>query len=146
MKKYLKVTLSGLVCVLAMLLPLGAWADTTDFGIFHPSLSDKSVSFLAQIFGNVGNVLHGVSGSLLSEIFRVFNAAILTIAGFYIIYTTAKAIFDTAQDGEGMGKKMGAMVAIRSALSIGIMAPKFTGYSAIQVFVMWVVVQGVWLV
>src|SRR5690606_7732083 len=71
--------------------------------LLTPPLTDKSISYLSQLFGSVGNVLHGTSGSLLAQVFNVFNLGLLLIAGTFASYTVFKSVLSTAQDGEFMG-------------------------------------------
>lgn len=111
---------------------------------FTPLATDLSVNYLGQIFGTVGTVLHGTSGQLLGQLFKVFNIGILVLAGIFLIYTIIMTIINTAQEGEFMGRKWNsAWIALRTVLGIGLLVPSpTTGYSTIQAIVMWVVIQG----
>lgn len=111
---------------------------------FTPSATDQSVSYLGQIFGTVGTVLHGTSGQMLGQLFKVFNIGILVLAGIFLIYTIVMTVLNTAHEGEFMGRKWNsAWIAIRTVLGLGLLVPSpTTGYSTIQVIVMWVVIQG----
>lgn len=124
--------------------------------LFTPPSTDFSLSFLRHIFGmNFLGHIAGISGgtselvssgqSMLGVLFGVFNAGVISIAAMFLIYTTVRSIVDTAQEGEVMGKKLSHWTAIRTALGIGILVPKFSGFSFIQVFVMWTIIQGVGL-
>ena len=115
-------------------------------GLFTPPLTDLSMNYLGQMFGSVGTVLHGTSGSqLLSYVFVVFNLGIWVLAGCYVMYTVLSSVINAAHEGEFMGKKMNSMVPIRVVAGVAALLPKFSGYSFVQVIVMWVVVQGVGL-
>jgi defect-in-organelle-trafficking protein DotA len=111
---------------------------------FTPSPTDLSLSYLGQIFGTVGTVLHGTSGQMLGQLFLVFNIGILVLAGIFLIYTIVMTVLNTAHEGEFMGRKWNsAWIAIRTVLGLGLLVPSpTTGYSIIQVIVMWVVIQG----
>ncbi|MBN2689318.1 MAG: type IVB secretion system protein DotA [Gammaproteobacteria bacterium] len=113
--------------------------------LFSPSPSDFSMEFLRQIFGQVGSVLVGPQKTIIDVMFGVFNAGIISIASLFLIYTTVKTVIDTAQEGDAMGRKLSHWTAIRTALGIGMLVPKFNGYSFVQVIVMWVVIQGIGL-
>ncbi len=124
--------------------------------LFTPPSTDFSLSFLRHIFGmNFLGHIAGISGgtselvssgqSMLGVLFGVFNAGVISIAAMFLIYTTVRSIVDTAQEGEVMGKKLSHWTAIRTALGIGILVPKFSGFSFIQIFVMWTIIQGVGL-
>lgn len=111
---------------------------------FTPPATDQSVNFLGQIFGTVGTVLHGTSGQMLGQLFLVFNIGLLVLAGIFLIYTIVMTVINTAHEGEFMGRKWNsAWIAIRTVLGLGLLIPSpTTGYSIIQVIVMWVVIQG----
>lgn len=120
-------------------------AGTTYYPSFNPLPTDLSVSYLGQIFGTVGTVLHGTSGQILGQIFKVFNIGMLVIAGIFLIYTIIMTVLNTAHEGEFMGRKWNsAWIAVRTVLGLGLLVPSATtGYSTVQVIVMWVVIQGV---
>jgi defect in organelle trafficking protein DotA len=111
---------------------------------FTPLPSDLSVNYLGQIFGTVGTVLHGTSGQMLGQLFKVFNIGLLVLAGVFLIYTIVMTILNAAHEGEFMGRKWNsAWIAIRTVFGLGLLVPSpTTGYSSIQVFVMWIVIQG----
>lgn len=118
----------------------------SSYDIFTPPMTDKSINYLGQVFGTVGGVIHGTSGQLLAELFRVFNYAMVILASCMLIYTVVMSVLNTAHEGEFMGKQINSGWAIiRAVTGIGILVPKYTGYSLIQVFIMWVTVQGIGL-
>lgn len=111
---------------------------------FSPVQHDVSVSFLAQVFGSVNGVLHSNSTQLLGHMFGIFNAAVLAVGGVIFGYTSGVSLLSSAHDGEFLGKKYHSMyIPLRTAVGFAALIPKSTGYSAIQVFVMWIVLQGV---
>lgn len=112
---------------------------------FPISAKDTSMSILAQIFGDVGGLLPTEKVVLFGEMFREFNHAVLVLVIIIIMYTLLTSIVQTAHEGEFMGKKLHSMwVPIRSVAGFVLVVPsKVSGYSTIQVFMMWIVVQGV---
>src|SRR5262249_6600617 len=61
-----------------------------------------------------------------------------------IIYATVVGVMQTAHEGEFMGKKWGGIwVPIRTVLGIATLVPTASGFSAIQLVMMWVILQGV---
>jgi defect-in-organelle-trafficking protein DotA len=119
---------------------------TTD--IFNPDAvregTDKSIYLLGMIFGNVDGVLQSQGSQILGVMFGIFNAAILGLGGIIVLYTLVVSTLNTAQEGEYLGKKWSSLwIPIRSAMGIALLVPKASGYSVIQIFVMWVVLQGV---
>lgn len=142
MRKLLK----RLITLSLVFLPLIAYAqspsDMTD--VFAVSPTDPSVIFLGQIFGTVGGSLHGTSGQLMGTLFKYFNLGILAVAGIFLVFTTVKLVLETTAQGSFMGREgKAAFTVIRTVTGIGLLVPSSTtGYSVIQVIVMWAVVQG----
>ncbi|BBB15603.1 Dot/Icm secretion system protein DotA [Candidatus Rickettsiella viridis] len=109
-----------------------------------PPASDLSVSYLATIFGVVDGVLHGTGSQILGTMLGSFNAAILVMASVLLTYALFISILNTAHQGEFLGQKWSSIwVPLRMVSGVGLLLPKATGYSFIQILVMWVVVQGV---
>ncbi len=116
-------------------------------GVFDPPPTDKSVELLGIIFGaTVGDIyLGGATNSALSEIMEKFNFIIVTAGLIVVSYAGIMSTINTAQEGTVMGKKWSAIwVPMRSIIGMLLMVPSpGTGYSMIQVTVMWIVLQGV---
>lgn len=120
--------------------------------IFSPASQDQSIYFLGQIFGNVGNVL-AVSDSshvnfLLPAVFSTINTIALMAGAIIVIYTTIVGLMATAHEGEFLGKRWGGggggiWIPIRMVLGVASLFPASSGYSILQIIVMWIVVQGV---
>lgn len=135
-------------CILTLLfLPVAAFAASSDVGNplnFTPPPSDISVVFLGNIFGSVDGILHGSGSQILGEMFRIFNAAVLSLGGIVFLYTTTIGVLNTAHEGQVLGQKYSTVwVPIKLTAGIGLLLPKASGYCYMQIFVMWVVVQGV---
>lgn len=114
--------------------------------LFDIAPEDQSIYFLGQIFGNVGGVLtsSGSTISFLGMIFQSINTVALTVGAIIVVYTTVVGLLATAHEGEFLGKKWsGLWVPIRMVLGIGCLFPAASGYSAIQVIIMWIIVQGI---
>lgn len=134
MKKFL---LAGFFCLFPSLL----LADTLSL---TPPTSDLSMSYLATIFGVVDGVLHGTGSQILGTMFGAFNSIILVMASTILSYVLFISILNTSHEGEFLGKKWSSIwVPLRTVMGVGLLLPKATGYSFIQIMVMWVVVQGV---
>lgn len=111
---------------------------------FAPPASDYSVVFLGNLFGVVDGVLSGTGSQIMGNIFGVFNAAVLAIGGIVILYTLIVATMNTAHEGQMLGQKWSSIwIPIRSTIGLALLIPKGSGYCMMQIFVMWVVVQGV---
>ena len=109
-----------------------------------PSASDPSVMYLSYIFGVVNGVLHGSGTQILGKMFGIFNMSVLMLASIIAVYTTLMAVLNTGQDGEFLGKKWSSLfVPVRVLSGVLLITPTSTGYSWIQVGVMWMVLQGV---
>lgn len=111
---------------------------------FSPPPGDFSVVFLGNIFGIVDGVLHGTGSQIMGTMFGVFNSAVLAIGGLIIMYTLIVSTMNTAQEGQMLGQKWSSIwVPLRSTLGLALLIPKASGYCLMQIFVMWIVIQGV---
>ncbi len=109
-----------------------------------PPPGDVSVAFLSNIFGSVDGVLHGSGSQLLGNMFGVFNAAVLFLGGLVILYTLLISTLNTAHEGEVLGKDWSSIwVPLKMVTGIALLIPKASGYSFIQIFMMWVAVMGI---
>lgn len=113
--------------------------------LFALSSNDQAVAYLGQIFGYVGSVLPVQNPPLLvGMMFKVLNTTALTIGAILVIYVTVVGLLKTAQEGEFLGRQWNALwVPVRTVLGIAALFPTSTGYSAIQVIIMWIILQGV---
>ncbi|MEK6730557.1 MAG: DotA/TraY family protein [Pseudomonadota bacterium] len=124
-----------------------ALADTdVNVTFFTAPASDISLQFVSALFGRFTTALPQVfrSTSIISTMFTAFNHAVLVLGAITILYTTLIAIVNTAHQGEFLGKKFDSMwVPIRSVAGFALLIPVMQGYSSIQIFMMWVITQGV---
>lgn len=105
---------------------------------------DMSIRFLSNIFGVVDGVLHGSGSQIFGAMFGVFNAAVLSLGTAILGYTLFVSTLRTAHEGEALGRNWSSMwIPFKSAAGFALMLPKASGYSMIQIFTMWIVVQGV---
>lgn len=114
--------------------------------VFSVNPSDKSLQFLGQIFGRMHGVLQHATGSpLMAKLFGLLNTAIWILVGLLLSYATSVAVINTAKDGVLMGReqRIRTTALLRASLAVALLIPKKSGYSLIQVIVMWIVVQGV---
>ncbi len=137
-----------LLIVCLLLIPSAIFAQvagpTDTLGIFDlDTQHDPSYIFLGQVFGSVGPVLHTTTGILLGTLFKYFNLGVLVVAGIFLLWTTVKIIIHSSHEGSFMGKdsKVGMNV-LRTVFGISLLTPSVGGYSVIQMFVMWAVLQG----
>ena len=76
--------------------------------------------------------------------FAVFNSAVLALGGIIIMYTLMVSTMNTAHEGQMLGQKWSSIwIPVRSTIGLALLIPKASGYCMMQIFVMWVVVQGV---
>jgi len=117
--------------------------------LFTPTPKDISIQFLYTIFGPVNGVISPEAEgyttlTILGEMFRVFNSVILTVGAFIVVYVTVVGVMATAHEGQFMGKKWSNMwIPIRTVLGIASLVPTGSGYSGLQIIMMWVIVQGI---
>ncbi len=130
------------VTILLSLFPVLALADSTLS--FTPPASDYSVVFLGNLFGVVDGVLHGTGSQIMGTMFAVFNSAVLAVGGIIIMYTLMVSTMNTAHEGQMLGQKWSSIwIPVRSTLGLALLIPKASGYCLMQIFVMWIVVQGI---
>lgn len=133
-----------LIAFLLSFFPLLASAASNSSLSFAPPPSDLSVVFLGNLFGIVDGVLSGTGSQILGTMFGVFNSAVLALGGVVIIYTLIVSTMNTAESGKMLGEKWSSIwVPLRATLGLALLIPKASGYCLMQIFVMWVVVQGV---
>lgn len=115
--------------------------------IFEPASNDQSIYYLGEIFGGVGTTIKGQDPSTVSQLgnmFQGFNTVILSVAVLVVIYTTIMGVMATAHEGEFLGKQWHKIwTPIRMVLGVAALVPTASGYSAIQIILMWIIVQGV---
>ena len=132
-----------IICIVAF-IPNDAVA-----GIFDPPTTDKSIEYLAAIFGGkIGGLQLGIStesSGFLGSLFQVFNGIILAVAMVILTYVSSVSIIHTAHQGEVMGKKWSSIwIPLRSSVGLLLLAPiPGSGYSLIQVTVMWIILNGI---
>lgn len=109
-----------------------------------PPPTDTSIIFLGNLFGVVDGVLSGNGSQIFGHMMQVFNAAILGLGSIIIMYTLIVGTLNTAQEGEFLGRQWSSVwIPVRCTTGLALLVPKATGYSLIQIFVLWVIVQGV---
>jgi len=119
-------------------------AHAADSLSFAPPSTDYSVIFLGNLFGIVDGVLHGTGSQIMGVMFGVFNAAVLALGGIVVMYTLIIGTMNTAHEGQMLGQKWSSIwIPVRSTIGLAFLIPKASGYCLMQIFIMWVVVQGV---
>lgn len=139
--------------------------------LFKIAENDASLGFLSELFGtmngllpdatatsfmtvnasatgigpsSVGPATAGSASTILSQMFNTFNTVVLAVGALVIVYMTVVGALATAHEGEFMGKKWNNIwIPIRTVLGIATLVPTGSGYSAIQLVMMWIVIQGV---
>ena len=131
---------------LLMVLPSQALGLSLSEGIllFNVPSTDQSIIYLGQFLGGVGNVLPGAPG-LLSHLFAVLNGTVFVFVGVIVSYVLVKSVVKTAMEGKVLGEQANYWIVVRTVGGLLALVPKFTGYSFIQVVVMWAVVQSIGL-
>ena len=119
-------------------------------GEYTPPVTDSSVEKLAAVFGSIiTSIRDGGSGNeteatTLGAMISVLNAACLFVGMLFTTFISLRSIVDSAESAEVLGKKMSsAWVPIRMTAGASMLLPLSSGYSAIQVIVIWCVLQGV---
>ncbi len=131
----------------SLFFPLAAFAaDAPPVPDFKPVEGDLSMSYLNAIFGSVGNLLHGTGSQIMGQLFGIFNSGAAVVGGIIVMYTLVVSTLNTANEGQFLGQRWSSVwIPVRTTLGVSLLLPQASGYSTIQVFVMWVVIQGVGL-
>lgn len=123
--------------------------------IFDPiqfAPNDASVNYLYAMFGSMTGVivpnaplnLPQYYQVIFGNMFSTFNTTILAVGALVVLYTTIVGVMNTAHQGQFMGKDWNNLwIPIRTVLGISMLVPTATGYSYIQVFMMWFIIQGI---
>lgn len=114
---------------------------------FDVAMTDKSRQYLGMIFGGtVGPiVLSDEHNVVIGRLFSQLNTVIFVLGTLMVGYITVVSTLNTAKEGHAMGQKWSSMwVPVRAVLGLLVMVPTpVSGYSTIQVTVMWFVLQGI---
>lgn len=137
-------------CLLSR-VALAASNSSTTLNQFTPPAGDLSVEYLREVFGSIigfihsgANVQGGRTTDALGAMMKIFNSAVLFLGMIFVGYTTFKGTVDSAHDGEVLGKKMSSIwVPLRTVGGTALLLPLGSGYSLIQVFILWLALQGV---
>lgn len=117
----------------------------------HLPLTDYSLSYLKQMFGDVGGMIHsntaGFFGDfIIGDLFTVFNNWMLTFGVIVLGYIVFVGTLATANDGKAMGENGKSLwIPIRGATAMALLAPPIqgSGYCIAQKIVMFIVISGV---
>jgi len=141
------------ILVLLALLGVSSIALAAGSGLnqFTPPPGDTSVDFLHEIFGKIVNMVSSGADvrdvdadDVLGKMMAVFNTAVLFLGMIFVAYTTIKGTVDSAHDGEILGRKMSEIwVPIRTVGGTALVLPLASGYSTLQIGVLWLALQGV---
>jgi hypothetical protein len=118
-------------------------------GFFPIAANDQSYYYLGQIFGNVGTALQpegsaGLQLSLFGSISQTLNTTALVIGVILLIYTIIVGLLKTSQEGQFLGKEWNSLwIPLRMVMGIVSLFPTGSGYSVLQVVIMWAIIQGI---
>lgn len=122
----------------------GICTASTQSAFFTPASNDQSIIYMGELFGSVPPILAGTGSSLLGNLFKIFNTAIMTLGIIIAGYTTFVGILNTAGEGEMLGKGWSSIwIPIRTVAGIALLIPTASGYCVCQIFMMWLLVQGI---
>ncbi|MES2212948.1 MAG: DotA/TraY family protein, partial [Pseudomonadota bacterium] len=123
------------------------WAASSDGftpDFFNSYPQDASLYYLGMLFGNVGTVLPNATGpELFGYMFRILNIIVMSFGIIVLTYVSVMSTVHTAQEGQAMGKKFSALwTPLRSAAGMALLVPFPSGYSLVQIMMMWFIVHG----
>jgi conjugal transfer/type IV secretion protein DotA/TraY len=149
--------MARLLLLIVLLYSSGSIADDSSIHAFTPPPGDTSVDFLSQIFGPVIDGMRNAAGAgdtqslgangngqtVVGAIMSTFNLAVLMLSMLFVGWTTVKGTVDSAHDGELLGKKMSSVwVPLRTVAGTGLVLPLGSGFSLLQLGVLWLALQG----
>jgi len=119
----------------------------TKFAFFTIADNDKSLKILADIFGYIPWVLEsGAQHTILHDMFKVFNSAMLLFAFLVLAYVIVKFAVSAASTGEIMEQGVSSIWGtVRAMFGVLMLIPVKSSYVIIQVFMMWIIVEGIGL-
>lgn len=141
------------LCFICFGISVPAFADTaysfgSIFNLQYPE-NDLSIKMLQMLFGKVGSSLNLSSNGetenlVIQNLFNIFNTGVLTMVMMLVLYSVLLQSVTISQDAnQGMSKQSSVFLTLRIVIGSGLLLPSFSGYSAIQVMVMNVVVYGI---
>jgi defect in organelle trafficking protein DotA len=107
--------------------------------------TDLSVTYLAMIFGHVGNVLHGTSGQMFGHLMSSFNKGVMVIAAVILGYNVIFTIMRFTTEGTLMSQNRNTfLILFRIGFGFALLIPSpETGYNLIQTTLISVVKHSV---
>ncbi|MGU4699209.1 DotA/TraY family protein [Burkholderia cepacia] len=124
--------------VILTLLPSTAFAGN----IFDPASSSTALEVVNALFPSIVNG----GADPFAGIMLQWNTMVLFICGIMAAYTILASTVGTAHDGKFMGKNFHPVwLPIRYGIATGLVLPIKSGYSTIQILVIWIVIQGIGL-
>lgn len=126
--------------ILFFCLPGTGFAET----LFNPPTTDKSLEYLGLIFGQIGDLPVSGGDATLSVLMRLINQIVLSLGFLIVAWTVFVSSLHSAQEGEVMGKKWSSIwVPTRAVAGMYLLLPSASGYSYIQIMVMWIILQSI---
>ncbi|MCU7951273.1 MAG: DotA/TraY family protein [gamma proteobacterium symbiont of Bathyaustriella thionipta] len=119
--------------------------------VIDPPFTDKSVEYLKYIYGESTNIIFHTAGpgapdTILGVMSAILNIGCLLFSGIIIGYTALSGVMNTAHEGQVMGKAYNSMwVPLRTTLALALMLPMASGFSVMQLGVLWFAGKGIGL-
>jgi conjugal transfer/type IV secretion protein DotA/TraY len=142
-----------LLCAITLLTAFGtqlAWAiDVSGIQVgtlFTPINTDLSMTYIRNLFGDVGGLTGATKVTIFSQIFYIFNSGVLGILGVLLTYTMGRSIIEVAKTGQQQMNRFSYWAILRAVAGLALLMPSTgSGYSILHVFVMFTVVQSIGL-
>lgn len=131
-----------LTAILFLFPTIAMGAD--EFLAWESAVGDKSIYYLGLAFGQVGTVLLGEGGQVFGAVFQAFNLVVLTLGAIVITHNIIHMTLTTAHQGEVLGQKWSSVwMPLKGVGGLALLLPTSTGYSLIQILMMWIILQGI---
>lgn len=107
---------------------------------------DWSMKLWRYVFGDFADspFSPGTPGTLLGNLFVIFNTAIFTVGFSWAMYGVTTGVVQTAHEGEVLGKRLSTVwFPIRMTVGIAGMVPVFKGFTLFQSLMMMMTAVGI---
>ncbi len=115
--------------------------NTVSITSLTPGAGDVSMKLLHEVLGDWSGPSNQ---SFVGQAFLYFNSGIMVFAAMMFVYISVMSVLKSAEDGEFMGRSWSSMwIPLRLTVGMALIFPTASGYSMVQMLVLWIASQGV---
>ncbi|MGC6403657.1 MAG: DotA/TraY family protein [Candidatus Comchoanobacterales bacterium] len=139
--------------LILMLVTSSLWANEVDKVILDVNditiidqATDLSIQFLQSLFGYVPGVSGFISvNPIITAIFTALNIGLLCVIGMRFAWNIITQVLLANTEGDQLSRKIKPMTTIRSLGGIALLVPTTSGFSYVQILMLYIVTQGIGL-